>query len=77
MKWQGCRLIKIKFSLHYQLFGSVPIVDERIIEISIGEWEGKKKDSIDKDLLDLYRAGQYTPPGQKQHHKLIKEFVVL
>ena len=41
---------------------SVPIVDERIIEISIGEWEGKKKDSIDKNLLALYRAGQYTPP---------------
>ena len=43
--------------------GSVPIVDERIIEISIGEWEGKRKDSFDKDLVALYSAGQYTPPG--------------
>lgn len=43
--------------------GSVPIVDGRIIETSIGEWEGKKKDSLDKNLVGLYRAEQYTPPG--------------
>ena len=43
--------------------GRVPIIDERIIEISIGEWEGLRKNSIDKNLLALYRAGQYTPPG--------------
>lgn len=43
--------------------GSVPIVDERITEISIGEWEGKKKESFDKGLVALYRNGQYTPPG--------------
>lgn len=54
----------IKF---YRLFrnfqGSVPIIDKRIIEICIGEWEGKKKDLLDKDLVDLYRLGKYTPPG--------------
>jgi alpha-ribazole phosphatase len=43
--------------------GCVPIVDERIIEISLGEWEGKEKASFDKELIALYRAGQYTPPG--------------
>ena len=42
---------------------SIPIIDERIIEISIGEWEGKKKESFDKNLLALYRLGEYTPPG--------------
>lgn len=55
-------LKRTKQTLEAIIPGSVPIVDERIIEISIGEWEGKKKDSIDKDLLALYRAGQYTPP---------------
>lgn len=42
---------------------SNPIIDERIIEISIGEWEGKKKDTFDKDLVNLFRLGEYIPPG--------------
>ncbi len=50
----------------------IPIVDERIIEISIGEWEGKKKDSFDKDLVALYRAGQYTPPGAETSSQVDK-----
>lgn len=56
-------LKRTKQTLEAIIPGSVPIVDERITEISIGEWEGKKKDSIDKDLVALYRYGQYTPPG--------------
>lgn len=56
-------LKRTKQTLEAIIPGSVPIVDERIIEISIGEWEGKKKDYFDKDLVALYRAGQYTPPG--------------
>lgn len=56
-------LKRTKQTLEAIIPGSVPIVDERIIEISIGEWEGKKKDGIDKDLIALYRAGQFTPPG--------------
>ena len=55
-------LKRTKQTLEAIIPGTVQIVDERIIEISIGEWEGKKKDSIDKNLLALYRAGQYTPP---------------
>ena len=42
---------------------STPIIDERITEICIGEWEGKKKELFDKDLIALYRVGKYTPPG--------------
>lgn len=56
-------LKRTKQTLEAIIPGSIPIIDERIIEISIGEWEGKKKDSFDKDLVALYRAGQYTPPG--------------
>ena len=39
-----------------------PIIDERIIETSIGEWEGKKKDTFDRKILELFRNGKYTPP---------------
>ena len=71
-------LKRTKQTLEAIIPDSVPIVDERIIEISIGEWEGKKKDSIDKDVLALYRAGQYTPPGAEttsQVDKRVCDFV--
>lgn len=56
-------LKRTKQTLEAIIPGSNPIIDERIIEISIGEWEGKRKDTFDKDLLALYRAGQYNPIG--------------
>ena len=56
-------LKRTKQTLDAILPNAKPIIDERIIEISIGEWEGKKKESFDKNLVALYRAGQYTPPG--------------
>lgn len=55
-------LKRTKQTLDAILPNSEPIIDERIIEISIGEWEGKKKESFDKNLVALYREGQYTPP---------------
>ena len=71
-------LKRTKQTLEAIIPGIVPIVDERIIENSIGEWEGKKKDSFDKDLVALYRAGQYTPPGAEttsQVDKRVCDFV--
>ena len=38
------------------------IIDKRIIEISIGDWEGKQKSDFPEDLLRAYRHGLYTPP---------------
>lgn len=38
-------------------------IDDRIIEIFIGDWEGKKKDDFPKDLILNYRNGLYTPPN--------------
>lgn len=55
-------LKRAKQTLDAIIPGSVPIIDERIIEISLGELEGKKKSSFDKDLVELYKVGQYTPP---------------
>lgn len=38
-------------------------IDNRIIEIFIGDWEGKKKDDISQELVLNYRDGLYTPPS--------------
>lgn len=38
------------------------LIDKRIIEISIGDWEGKQKSDFPEDLLRAYRNGLYTPP---------------
>lgn len=71
-------LKRTKQTLDAILPNSMPIIDERIIEISIGEWEGKKKAAFDKNLLALYRAGQYTPPGAEttsQVDRRVCEFI--
>lgn len=39
------------------------IIDSRITEISIGDWEGKPKAIFPKDLVAAYRLGVYTPPN--------------
>lgn len=44
-------------------------IDNRIIEISIGDWEGKSKETLPQDLLANYRKGIYTP----LHAETIKE----
>ena len=71
-------LKRTKQTLDAILPNSTPIVDERITEICIGEWEGKKKELFDKDLVALYRAGQYTPPGAEttsQVDKRVCDFI--
>lgn len=71
-------LKRTKQTLDAILPNSKAIIDERIIEISIGEWEGKKKETFDKDLVALYRAGQYTPPGAEttaQVDKRVCDFI--
>ena len=65
-------------TLHEIIPNVEPIIDERIIEVSIGEWTGKKKCDVDEKLLSLYRIGKYTPPGAetpKQVDKRVCDFV--
>ena len=53
-------------------------VDDRIIEISVGDWEGKKKNSIPEKLLCDYRNGTYTPPNAettKEVDRRVTDFV--
>lgn len=71
-------LKRTKQTLDAILPGSIPIIDERITEISIGEWEGKKKALFDKTLVALYRIGQYIPPKAEttsQVDKRVCEFI--
>ncbi len=39
------------------------IIDKRLTEISIGDWEGKPKDNFPQNLVNDYRIGIYTPPN--------------
>lgn len=52
-----------------------PIYDDRIIEISIGVWENKKKKLFDDKLIDLFRKGLYTPPGAETHEDVDKRVI--
>lgn len=54
-------LKRTKQTLNAILPNSNAIIDERIIEVSLGEWEGKNKSSVEQNLLALYRVGKYTP----------------
>lgn len=71
-------LKRAKQTLEAIIPNSNPIIDERIIEASIGEWTGKKKDEMNKDLVDLFRVRKYTPPGAetpKEVDKRVCNFV--
>ena len=49
-----------------------PIYDNRIIEISVGEWENTKKELYSNELRELFRKGLYTPPGGETHSDVDK-----
>lgn len=38
-------------------------IDDRIVEIYLGDWEGRKKDEFPIELVNKYRNGLYTPPN--------------
>ena len=45
------------------------IVDERLIEISLGSWEGKNKKSVNQMERKNFINGLYTPPNAEESHK--------
>ena len=46
------------------------IYDKRIEEISLGDWEQKKKTNYDSTLKQLFREGIYSPPNGEKHKDL-------
>ena len=45
------------------------IVDERLIEISLGSWEGLEKTAVDQSKRKAFLKGLYTPPNAEETHK--------
>lgn len=45
------------------------IVDERLIEISLGLWEGIEKTSVNQNDRKAFIRGVYTPPEALENHK--------
>lgn len=45
------------------------IVDYRLIEISLGDWEGEKKTSVNQNDRKAFRDGLYTPPNAEENHE--------
>lgn len=39
------------------------IIDERITEVSSGDWQGKLKTELPEEEYDLYKKGQLNPPN--------------
>ena len=54
------------------------IVDERITEVSSGDWQGKLKSELPETEYDLYKKGQLNPPNGESLEdvdKRIKSFL--
>lgn len=49
-----------------------PVYDDRIIEISIGEWENTNKSLYSEQQRELFRKGLLVPPGAESHKDVDK-----
>lgn len=57
---------------------TIPIIDERIIEVDVGEWQGKLKSTLEKDLISKFLLGNFIPNGAEsveQTDARIKSFI--
>lgn len=45
-------------------------VDEGLVEISLGEWEGKKKETVNQSLRKAFQKGKYTPTHGEKHEEV-------
>lgn len=65
-------LKRTRQTLDVILPNSNPIIDARIIEVSLGEWEGKRKSDFDQNLVAMYRVGKYFPLGAETNEEVDK-----
>lgn len=65
-------LKRTKQTLDVILPNSNPIIDQRITEASLGEWEGNRKSDFDPNLVAMYRVGKYFPLGAETNEEVDK-----
>ena len=65
-------LLRTKQTLDAIIPGANAIIDKRITETGLGEWEGKEKDKLDPKLVAEFRAGKYWPPKAEPKEKIFK-----
>ncbi len=65
-------LIRTKETLDAIIPGKEAIIDNRIIDTCLGEWEGKKQSDLDPELIREFKLGIYTPPGAESRDVVIK-----
>lgn len=55
-----------------------PIIDERVIERYLGDWEDKLQSTLSDEIIEAYVKGQYNPPNSEDYENVRKrvcEFV--
>lgn len=57
-----------------QLLGPTPAVDDRLLELHFGAWEGLAWDDVDRAALDLWAASpmEFAPPGGESGASLVE-----
>ncbi len=51
------------------------IIDERITEVSTGNWQGKLKSELPEKEYDLYKKGLYNPPNGEKLEDVDKRII--
>ena len=54
---------------------AVPIIDDRIIEICLGVWEGVLKTSVDQNLRKEFKKGNFAPEGAESNESVEKRAI--
>lgn len=68
-----CSPLKRTHQTLYAIFPNAHfIIDDRIIEIGLGVWEGVPKTSVDQDLRKKFRKGIYAPEGAESNESAQK-----
>ena len=65
-------LKRTKQTLEAVIPGAEPIIDERIIERYLGDWEDKPYDTLSDAIIESYIKGYYNPPNSESYASVKK-----
>lgn len=54
---------------------AIPIIDDRIIEICLGSWEGLPKKSVNQEFRKEFKKGNFTPEGAESNESVEKRVI--